>query len=615
MICRLLPPERLKGTIFPKEGEFTQEQIEDFNSQGHGVYYFPNYPSIYDPTVKVDGSQIDTFEWVFVDMDTKDGVYTKESFLHKIFQGPLVPTKVVDSGRGIHVYWKVPDLDAMSYLKLQRRLARDFNTDENVSKLCQLMRLPGTVNTKDEDNMVLCEVLYESEAEYTCELLDSLLSPITHQDEQYCLNHYDKTYNADRKNIKVDDTLPIKFCQLLKNNTEVKDIWSGGTDDRSKADYRLGHIMFASGFTKEEARSVLVNSAKALSRAPIHRIGYADGIIDKIWTFEEKSTGFEELSDSVASLLSSGDDETLKGERIYGSKYFDSTEHGLRLGHVFGLVAGVGVGKTTVSLNLFKSFVEQNPQWHHMFITLEQPAQEIAARLKKMFQGNETNYHKIHILSNENKDGSKRDLSLHDIQKYLIDFQKEKGIKIACVVLDHIGILRMVTKNGENQGLMDTCRELKGFARSTNTLFIVQSQSSREKAGDGDIELFKGSAYGTQHFESYMDFLVVVWSPLKRCYDNPACPAVTAYKFVKIRFRTLGKDKIIEDQPYKLLYEPESETLRELTQTEETSFSFFNSQAINIRKRDKKTDVVPYKSIKWGELDGNSKNSSDFGAA
>lgn len=604
-LARLILPDWASDGTKRKvlEGEFTEDQLMLRNSEGYNIFYLPNLPNTYTPGVTVEGSHISQFRYCFIDMDMKDGVYaSKDAFLSALADFPLFPTSVVDSGNGIHAYWQVSDLDAMSYLRLSRRLMRHFKTDEAVGQIYQLMRLPNTVNTKKQEDFKLCEEIYTSEASYTCEELDKLLPPISQADEAHCKQHYDKTYKI-KSLVRVDTQIPLKFTQLVEASREVRDIWLGNTDDRSKGDYRLAHIMQTSGFTREEAMSVLVNSSKAMARAPAHQLTYAENIVDKVFPVANvaQTSNVIELSQSVKELLLCNDDETLKGDRIYGAKFFDNTHHGLRLGHVLGLVAGVGVGKTTISLNLFKSFVELNPQWHHMFVSLEQPAAEIAARLKKMFNGNESAYEKIHIVSNENADGSKRDLSLSDIQTYILDFQKRKGVKLACVVLDHIGILRMKSAKGENQGLMDVCRELKGFARATNTLFIVQSQSTREKAGDGDLELFKGAAYGTQHFESYMDFLIVAWAPLKRCYDDPACPTVTAYKFVKIRFKTIGKDKIIEDQPYRLYFNGETELLQDMTQEQEVSFDFFAKKCLSIRNKDKKSDLVTYKSVRWEE--------------
>src|ERR1700740_2502081 len=95
------------------EGQFTEDKLLELNSKFYNIYYLPNYPSIYDPSKKVDGSQIDKFEWVFVDMDLKDGYWnSKQDFIEYVKNQEPIPTKIVDSGNGVHVYWKVQSLDA-----------------------------------------------------------------------------------------------------------------------------------------------------------------------------------------------------------------------------------------------------------------------------------------------------------------------------------------------------------------------------------------------------------------------------------------------------------------------------------------------------------------------
>jgi KaiC/GvpD/RAD55 family RecA-like ATPase len=580
------------------EGVYTDDEINNLNSLGYNIYFLPNHPTMYEGGT-VDGFQIDTFQYVFVDMDLKEGVYkTKEDFYNKVLDFPIQPTIVNDSGNGIHVYWMVDDLDAHSYLRLQRRLMRYFKTDEAVCKIYQLMRLEGTVNTKNKDDLKICETLLAVENIYTCEELDKVLPPITLEDERYCEQHYNKTYRINTNDQKVDEKIPLKFAQLLDSNTEVKDIWCGNIDDRSKGDFRLGHIMFASGFTKDEAASVLVNSAKALQRAPLHRINYAQNIVDKIWTFE--ITANKEaltLSNSVKDILlkSGNDPERLRGERFPCWKYLDNTENGFRLGHVLGFVAGSGVGKTAVCLNMFKGFVQFNPNYEHFFVSLEQSRDEIALRWKKLC-GNDTQLHdKVHIIDNWNEDGTFRDLNLKTIKDYILKFQQVTGKKAGCVVIDHIGVLS--GKGSDLEVLIQICKEMKPFAKETNTLLIMQSQAPREKAGIGDLELDKDAAYGTSKFENFVDYLVSMWQPLKRCY-NEGAPTVTALKFCKIRHKNQKVDVIQEDTPYKLLFDPETETLRELTQDEDTAFTFFLNKATNKRKLDKKTDLVQYSSMK-----------------
>jgi hypothetical protein len=141
---------------------------------------------------------------------------------------------------------------------------------------------------------------------------------------------------------------------------------------------------------------------------------------------------------------------------------------------------------------------------------------------------------------------------------------------------------------------------MKGFAEETQTFLIMQSQTSRAKAGIGDLELDKDAAFGTSVFENFCDFLVTLWQPLKRVYDLGA-PTVISYKFCKIRHKHQSKDVLKEDKPYAVFFEPETQLIRTLTQDESDSMKFWVSQATNKRKLDRKTDVIEYTSVKWGD--------------
>jgi hypothetical protein len=545
MIYRCILPNWAADTNSKKvlEGEFSNEQIEAYNTDGYNIYYLPNFPANYDFTRPVDGADIDTFEWVFVDFDLKTKTYaSKEEFIAAVKSYPLTPTKIVDSGNGVHVYWKVNDLDVMSYLKLQRRLMRLFKTDEAITKIFQLMRVPGTVNTKDPEDFKMCILLEENAVSYSAEQLNDVLPMLMPEDERFCEEHFNRTYNLEKTALKVDEKLPVKFGKLLDTSKEAKVFWCGNTDDRSKSDYRLGHLMFAHNFTKDEAMSVLVNSSKAMARAPKHRVTYAANIVDKIWTYESTSDKDTlNLSMTVKSILSKGED-AVKGERFPCYRWLDDTAHGFRLGQVIGLVAGSGVGKTAIGLNMFLGFVENNPDCHHFVVPLEQPGNEIADRWRLMCGDREYLHDKVHILSNYDEDGNFRHLSLDEIKDYILKFQKITGYKVGCIMIDHIGALKKKGADGENQGLLDICHSMKAFAVQTNSLLVMQSQSSREKAGIGDLELNKDAAYGTMYFEAYCDYLITLWQPLKRCYKNEKCPTVTAFKFCKIRHKKKGEE-------------------------------------------------------------------------
>ncbi len=596
MLYRLISPKWLNKP--PLEGEFTDAQIRKYNKQGYNIYYLPNAPTG-EYTSPVSGIDINSFEWVFVDFDLKSKTYSsKEQFIQAISEFGVLPTRIVDSGNGCHIYWKIQGLDAQSYLRFQRRLCRLFKTDEAVGKLVQLMRLPGTMNTKIKDAYVECVQLYEDDIQYTAEEFDQLLPTITAEDEEYCKRHYEQTYNLNQ-DIDISEVLPPKFGKLVQDNAEVKDLFAGQTDDRSKSDYRLAHIMFANGFTRDEALSVLVNCTKALERAPIHRKNYAINIVDKIWTFElaENKTKLD-LSMSVRQILQKTGD-ALKGTPFRCHPRIDNTVHGFRLGQVIGLVAGSGVGKTAFALNMFQWFVQTNPDYHHFFIPLEQPANEIADRWKTMCGNDHSLHDKVHVISNYDEEGNFRHLSFAEIREYIEKFQKTTGHKVGCIVIDHIGALKKKGKEGENQDLMDICHSMKAFAVQTNTLLVMQSQTSRSKAGIGDLELDKDAAYGTMYFEAYCDYLITLWQPLKRCHSEAACPTVTAFKFGKIRHKKTKQDVIQEDVPYYLYFDSESERLRDMTQDEKTSFEYFLPRSTNKRKSDRKSELVAYQSVPY----------------
>ncbi len=612
MICRLIAPQWLMESDpdiqSVVEGDFTDDQLNDYNCMGYNIYNWPNSPSVC-PAVPVNGTHIDKFEWIFVDMDLKDGVYeSKEAFYEKVkaTQGPLF-TKLVDSGNGIHIYWKVSDLDAKSYLRFQRRLMRLLNTDPAVSKIAQLMRVPGYVNTKDPNDYKICHIVDETTTSYTCEEIDKALPPITVEDEQYCEAHYNKTYGINQESpYKLLQEMPAKWGKLLRKNAEASQLFSHTSGDRSDDDFRLALLMQASGFTADEAYTVLYNSGKAMQRAPVHRHSYAQNIVEKIWVAEEEKQ-VTNLSPTVRDILSRGD-EVIKGKRFPCHKLIDDTKHGFRLGQVIGIIGGSGVGKTTLTLNMFLWFSANNPDFHHFFFSLEQPVGEIASRIRTICGDDTALYDRIHIISNYSDDGTYNNYSLATIEEHILEYKKATNCKVGTVVIDHIGVLSKETRNGENDGLIGVCKDMKSIAVRLNVMLIMLSQAPREKSGIGDLELNKDAAYGTVFFESFVDYCLCLWQPLKRVYTKGA-PTIMSFKFAKIRHKSQKYDNIKEDVCNSLFFDPETERLRELTQQEETSADFFLKTATNLRKADRKTDLVTYVSRRVDEPVNNDTDS------
>lgn len=621
MLCRLIAPQWLvedqSSGLTPRvlEGDFSKEQILQYNQKGYNVYYLPNRPKDVKAALSVaknredrksiTGDQIDLFQWVFVDMDLKDGNYkSKEAFIEKLKSDQaLLPTLIVDSGNGVHAYWKVSDLDLQSYPRLSKRAIRKFNTDESVYTPYQLMRLPGTLNTKDRNNKLKCAIVFKSDKVYTAEELNNLLPPITPEDEQKAKYSIDSVTGALEKK-KVNYELPQKFNLLLRQNSRAKDLFFGAVQDRSRADFELGHILYADGFSEEEAMSVLVNVEKAKERRGSHQVSYAQNIINKIWVEKEELKPLQ--AKSVADLLGKNDG-SLEHPRLYGHRLFDATQHGFRLTEVMGFIGGSGVGKTSSSLNQFKWFVQYNPEYIHLFVSLEQPASEIANRWSKMCGNDSTLHNRVYIIDNYTEEGDFKHLSLDEIKEEVFSIEKTTGRKIGCVVIDHIGIIKATPKNdGEFGGVQSICEAMKPFARATNTFLIMQSQTSRAKASIGDIELDKDAAYGTSLFENFCDYVITIWQPLKRVYsemENDHKLTVVAYKFCKIRHKDVKKDSIQEDVVYACFFDPETETMRRLTSDEYEVYSFWNKQATVLRNKDKKSSPAEIVETTWVAVD------------
>lgn len=615
------------------EGEFTFDELLAYNEKGYNCYYFPNYPSSetyaglpISPTTKrkrqVKGSDVDTFEWVFVDLDMKDfqnedpnrrhEYADKTQFIERVLTSDgLMPTMIVDSGNGVHAYWRTNGLDAKTFLRLNRRLCRHFHTDPAVSTLNQLMRVPNTLNVKDQENYKLAEVLWEEpENIYDIETVHHWLPGITPDDEAYCNQHYDMVHNAEQRAQDVKD-IPAKFLTMVRNNKELRDQFNGPHKDRSAADFRLGIMLFDLGFTQDEAIAVLSRTAKASERSKVHQYGYAKNIVDKVWVEQPEENVTRPagtcLAKSVKEILESGE---VFGPRIPCHRMVDATAHGFRLGQVLGLIGGAGNGKSTTAMNLFRWFTElnSNKDYIHVYVSLEQPEKEISAKWRKMAaelrrERPDVDWDSVvYVVGNYNDDGTYRELGLDEIQACVVQLEKETGKKVGCLVVDHIGILKQLKGVDEFSGLIGICKRLKAFAIATNTFFVIQSQTSRAKNGGGDVELDMDAAFGTSNFEFFCDWILTTWQPLKRIYPrmtNENFLAVLAYKYAKIRHRDALADDIKQDTVYGMKFDPRTELLREMTSDQHKAFAFWQTQATQLRNRDKKKEPTPMAVVDW----------------
>lgn len=268
--------------------QITQERLQKANELGYNIYYFPNGNSspLPEKIKYLYAKYVDTFSYVFVDCDLKDGVYKSfEEFGDVLDKFPLRPTKTVVSGHGIHAYWKINNLSRETYCAIQKRLIKHFNTDDSVWTVLQLMRLEGYKNVKNENEKDLwCYVVDDenltSEKGYTVEELFKHTPELEDKDKRAIQDHLDKC-DGKKKNLirKVDvKNLPERFVVLLGKNEKLN-MWFYRPDDRSRCDMKIANLLQQGGFSEDEAFIVLSNTDKGQERGT----EYVEALIRKVY--------------------------------------------------------------------------------------------------------------------------------------------------------------------------------------------------------------------------------------------------------------------------------------------------------------------------------------------
>lgn len=134
------------------------------------TYVAPN--TMYKPSRRVEN--IRQFRALYIDLDNQEG--NQLGITYKIFeleeQGVIpMPSMVIDSGRGVHLYWRIvnapygalhtwQELEDMLYNKLKR-----YGADIQATDGARLLRVPGTINSKNNQE---CRIIYNNdEVEYS----------------------------------------------------------------------------------------------------------------------------------------------------------------------------------------------------------------------------------------------------------------------------------------------------------------------------------------------------------------------------------------------------------------------------------------------------------------
>lgn len=150
------------------------------------------------------------------DFDKKDlgQDFNVKDILHLFKSIRLYYHAIIDTGHGYHVYVFIePTTDLEAVEAVQKAVAIRLNADIKATLKTQLMRLPGTVNIKD-NNKLPVKIVYLADDEKIKRL------PIAHYQYNYVTERY-KTNNTNISWAMRDDRLPQCVRDILERGSKI----------------------------------------------------------------------------------------------------------------------------------------------------------------------------------------------------------------------------------------------------------------------------------------------------------------------------------------------------------------------------------------------------------
>jgi hypothetical protein len=165
--------------------EVVEELGDKWNRPGRGLFFCA---STIKPGCTRNKENVAEVPGLWADIDFKDVLDTPDSILKRLKTLPLPPSLIVNSGHGLHVYWrfkeaiKIINIDGAqtierieSALKL---LADLVGGDMKVTQVAALMRLPGSHNSK-RDGWKPVDIAFGGGGEFELDDIESMLSEVS----------------------------------------------------------------------------------------------------------------------------------------------------------------------------------------------------------------------------------------------------------------------------------------------------------------------------------------------------------------------------------------------------------------------------------------------------
>lgn len=143
--------KRTKGVF-----ECNEEKARKLNADGYGIFFTPNS---FNGARRAEN--IKKINYWYIDIDKCN----KEDAFKKLLKSPALPTFIIETKNGYHVYWKAINATVDNFEDIEKRLIYKFNADPAVKDLPRLLRMPSYNHCKEEPFLI--NIVHKTEISYS----------------------------------------------------------------------------------------------------------------------------------------------------------------------------------------------------------------------------------------------------------------------------------------------------------------------------------------------------------------------------------------------------------------------------------------------------------------
>jgi hypothetical protein len=272
---------------------------------------------------------------------------------------------------------------------------------------------------------------------------------------------------------------------------------------------------------------------------------------------------------------------------VNGPEEFDCLVNKWSRQELLGIIGDSGTGKSEVVLAMFKTMLENNPESNAIYVSLEMTDQKISERWGKMTKDNPELADRLYIISRYDEDGKSRKVSMKWIKKELNRYREHIG-DVCVFAIDHIHCL------GENDAstLNSIMITLKEMAVEMNAFGIPMAQVNKGSGQKGEVPLDADAVLGCSQFKYICSDIIQIHRPILRL-EEEAQISVLGWGYAKVR-EADKKDKVKRGQNKLLIYDQEKRCLRNLNNTEYSTFKMYYDMLLEMKSEEEKNKAFTY---------------------